>query len=372
MKRFHVFTFAFIFLSGALLSAQPAIEHTCTVFRAGEDSTHTYRIPAIVQARSGVILAFAEARRENAKDAGDIDLVLKRSSDGGRTWSEMITVWEDGVNTCGNPSPVVLESGRIVLLTTWNHGRDRSRLIKERRGRDTRRAFVMFSDDEGLTWSSAREITADVKLPDWTWYATGPCHAIVKQKAPHKGRIIVPCDHNTEVDEITYSHFIYSDDGGESWHLGAVSEPANNESTVAELPDGSLLLNMRGVRTVEKNAQYRALALSRDGGITLRPQLKHKSLQEPVCEGSMINFSKNGKLTRTLLFSNPDYMKDRRFMTIKRSDDCGRTWKVALKLSDSPAAYSDMVILQDTDVGILYETGEESAYEQIAFSIVRF
>lgn len=347
------------------------------VFAKGDYGYHTFRIPAVVQTHSGVILAFAEARKNSASDSGDIDLVLKRSCDGGKTWGDMIVVWDDGGNVCGNPSPVVLQDGgRVLLLMTWNNGSDKESNIHTRKGIDSRRVFFCYSDDEGLTWSKAEDITLQAKDPEWTWYATGPCHAIEKQKAPHKGRIIVPCNHGVfnNVSEnkkqyfgnTTESHIIYSDDKGQTWHIGG-SPGVGNESTIAETRRGSLILNMRGRRTSEKNDQYRLVAISKDGGKTFGQAYTEKVLIEPVCEGSIINYTKEGKLTSKLLFSNPACMPQRKYMTIRQSDDNGKTWGKALRLSGDWAAYSDMVILSDGNVGIFYETGKEGPYEQIVF-----
>lgn len=105
------------------------------------------------------------------------------------------TVWDDGSNTCGNPAPAILSDGRIVMLATWNRGCDRERQIENHTSVDTRRVFVLRSEDHGRTWSHPEEITSEVKAPEWTWYATGPCHAIVKRRTPHKGRIVVPANH---------------------------------------------------------------------------------------------------------------------------------------------------------------------------------
>ena len=70
------------------------------VFTAGEEGYACYRIPAIVTTLEGTLLAFAEARRKNCGDAGDIDLVLKRSTNGGKTWQLGGTTPIDQVNEC--------------------------------------------------------------------------------------------------------------------------------------------------------------------------------------------------------------------------------------------------------------------------------
>lgn len=347
-----------------------------TIYKKGDNGFDTYRIPATILTTKGTILAFAEARKHSRSDTGDIDLVLRRSTDGGQTWGEIITVWDDADNVCGNPAPVVDQTtGRIILLSTWNNGADHEKDIHARTSKDTRRVFVLYSDDDGCSWSQPREITSSVKRKDWTWYATGPCHAIQLKKGKHKNRIVVSCNHglfkNGE-SAGSYSHLIYSDDHGNSWAIGGEGERDGNESTVTELKNGDLMLNMRSTRHKgrAKNEPYRLVALSHDQGITLEPQRYDCSLIEPVCNGSIINYSPEGKLTQTLLFSNPNHTTKRKNMTVKMSKDNGKNWQVAHQVCDTPAAYSDMVVLPDGTVGILYETGKESCYEQIEFTIL--
>jgi sialidase-1 len=145
------------------------------VFRSGEGGADTYRIPSVVATKSGALLAFAEARRGSASDTGDIDLVVRRSEDGGASWSEIEVVWDDGANTCGNPCPVVdPATGEVVLLATRNLGVDHEPRIIDGTSKGTRTVWVLRSADDGRTWSAPEEITATAKRPDWTWYATGP------------------------------------------------------------------------------------------------------------------------------------------------------------------------------------------------------
>jgi sialidase-1 len=95
------------------------------IFVGKNDGYNTFRIPAIVKSKDGTLLAFCEGRKNSGSDTGDIDLLLRRSIDGGNKWSRIITVWDDGSNTCGNPTPVVdPETGRIHLLMTWNFATD--------------------------------------------------------------------------------------------------------------------------------------------------------------------------------------------------------------------------------------------------------
>src|SRR5688572_4491882 len=100
------------------------------IFAAGQNGYHTYRIPSLIASKPGTLLAFCEGRKNSASDAGDIDVLMKRSTDNGKTWSEHRVLWDDGTNTCGNPCPVVdQETGTIWLLLTHNLGTDREASI---------------------------------------------------------------------------------------------------------------------------------------------------------------------------------------------------------------------------------------------------
>ena len=341
-----------------------------TVFEKGLSGYSTFRIPAIVRTKENTLLAFAEARRNNESDSGDIDLVVRRSEDGGKTWGDIIVVWEDAENTCGNPAPVVEQnSGRIILLMTWNKGSDKERAIMRRISEDTRRVFICHSDNDGVSWSTPKQITSSVKPEEWAWYATGPCHAIQLQHKSNRNRIVVPCVHSLYDGKRTYynAHLIYSDDGGESWKIGATL-PGGNESTVVERADGSLMHNSRWQRGPAKYARH--YAISNDGGVTCGEVIRDKSLIEPVCQGSIIGYSVKGKATNKLLFSNPASTKQRNTLTLRQSKDGGASWSKGLVIEEGPSAYSDLVILPRKQVGILFECGKESPYERIDFRIV--
>lgn len=368
------------FVLAVLSFGHTSVHDAVTVYRKGENGYDTYRIPMIMAARDGRLLAFAEARKNSRSDSGDIDIVVKSSDDGGKSWSPAITVWDDGGNTCGNPSAVLdRESGRIILVATWNKGCDKEKDIHHLTSSDTRRVFSLYSDDNGQTWSKAVEITDQAKDESWTWYASGPCHAIQLSKGQYKGRIVVPCNHGVFEQrdyQGTASHLIYSDDHGTTWHIGGIAD-GGNESTVTELKNGTILLNMRGQRNSEnkRNGYTRLSAVSRDGGETLGKTFRAKNLIEPICNGSILTFTKKGQATIKTLYSGPRDTLERKNMTICESRDGGRSWREVVSVTSGPAAYSDMVILPDGKVGILYETGNKFRYERIdfrAFSADRF
>jgi BNR/Asp-box repeat. len=367
--RFLVF-FGFLWLGTAIFSGASAPSAN-DVFISGMDGYHTYRIPALVVTTNGTVLAFCEGRKNSRSDTGKIDLLLKRSTDGGKTWSPQQIVRSDGDNVCGNPAPVVDESTGVAwLLMTWNLGAEGEREINSGTSKDTRRVFVTHSADDGVTWARPQEITASVKKADWRWYATGPANGIQLTRGVHKGRLVIPCNHtelNDSSQSVSRSHVIYSDDHGTTWQLGGIEDELTNESTVVERADGSLLHNMRSYH--KKNR--RAVAISEDAGATWSRVKLDETLIEPVCQGSLLryNWPKNGSRSR-ILFSNPASTK-RENLTIRISYDEGDTWPVSKLIQAGPSAYSCLAVLPDKSIACLFECGDNTAYEKISLARIR-
>lgn len=335
---------------------------TLFLFNSKTQGYNCYRIPAIIQTKKGTLLAFAEARKRNCSDAGDINLVMKRSDDKGETWSEMQVIWDDGINTCGNPVPIIDQStGRIFLIMNWNWTTDTYSKIVNKTSEDTRRVYMMYSDDDGLTWSTPKDITKSAKMSSWTWHSAGPCHGIQLRKGKFKGRLIAPCSFVEAGSKKSYAYVIYSDDHGQTWQIGKpYSKAGAGESSVAERSDGSLMLNMRS------NTGLRFVATSNDGGVNWTAFDNYK-LIDPACQGSLLSYP--GGSDNYLFFSNPSSTTKRENMKIQMSTDGGKNWDVSYPVHKGPAGYSDMVMLSDTTIGILYEWGDgESGYhERIAF-----
>jgi sialidase-1 len=330
-----------------------------------------------VHSRLGFLVCFlwlstdllsAVAAPVSRSDTGKIDLLLKRSTDGGKAWSAQQVVRSDGDNVCGNPAPIVDETTGIVwLLMTWNLGADGEREINSGTSKDTRRVFITHSADDGFTWAKPQEITASVKKADWCWYATGPANGIQLTRGTHKGRLVIPCNHtelNATGQPASRAHVIYSDDHGATWHLGGIEDALTNESTVVELADGSLLHNMRSYH--KKNR--RAVTISTDGGATWSRVKLDDALIEPVCQGSILryNWPENAIRSR-ILFSNPASIK-RENLTLRASYDEGATWPVSKVLHSGPSAYSCLAVLPDKSIACLFERGEKSAYEKISLA----
>lgn len=349
--------------AAALEAAEPDFWST-EVFTSGTHGYHTFRIPSLLVAPDGTLLAFCEGRKSGRGDSGDIDLVLRRSKDGGKTWSDLKVVWDDGQNTCGNPCPVVdRQTGRIILPMTWNNGQDTEREIMEGRSLDTRRVFLSISDDCGETWSAPREITSMAKKPHWRWYATGPGVGIQLERGSRRGRLVIPCNHSDHSDDQHpyRSHVIFSDDGGHTWQIGGVAEPRTNESQAVELVNGRLLLNMRSY-----HGRYRrAVAISEAWGASWGPVRLHPDLIEPVCQASLLRFTAADRDDRNrLLFANPASTRRER-MTVRISYDEGLTWPISRVIYEGASAYSCLARLPGDRIGLLYERDD---YQRIVFA----
>ncbi len=357
---------AALFLAGSRPLRSAGLESS-DVYVAKQEGYAAFRIPALVTASNGDLLAFCEGRRNDASDKGRIETVLKRSRDGGRSWTPLQVVWADGDNTCGNPTALIdQETRQVWLLMTWNLGEDSEKQILNGTSSDTRRVYVTHSSDNGATWSKPEEITRDVKPADWRWYATGPGNGIQLKTGPHRGRLVIPANHSIWRDgkPVYRSHAILSDDHGATWRPGGVEEELTNESAIAECSDGSLIQNMRSYHGKNR----RAVARSRDGGETWSPVKLDDSLVEPVCQASLIDLEPAGPTrARPLVFSNPASLK-REAMTVRASFDDGETWPVSVRIYSGPSAYSSLGVLRDGTVVCLYENGVKNPYEKISIA----
>ena len=322
----------------------PAIvwsQESSDVFVSGEGGYHTYRIPALVVAGTGTVFAFCEGRKTSPSDAGDIDLLLKRSADDGVTWGDLLVVHEEGGSaeiTIGNPCPIVGAEGVVHLLFTRNNAR----------------VFHITSRNDGATWTEPRDITAALAGFDfpWTRVGTGPGHGLRLSG----GRLLAPLWLNERTGQNYRSAVLYSDDGGESWQAGWLVGPEvadTNECMAAELPDGTVYLNMRAQKSV-----FRAVAWSVDRGQTWAVPTLDESASSPVCQASVL------RLGERMFFAGPAG-PGRTNLAIKVSNDGARTWRELKVLHEGPAAYSDLALSPDGNLLCLYECGTEGPYEAI-------
>ncbi|EPD67428.1 sialidase family protein [Streptomyces sp. HGB0020] len=347
------------------------------LFKASQDPGYAcFRIPAIVRTNDGTLLAFAEGRVLNCGDAADIDIVLKRSTDGGRTWGPLQVVNDGGGDTHGNPAPIVdRRTGRILLAETYNTGRTDSASCSVPCDRTP---HLQYSDDDGVSWSEPRDLSSEILPANWnSWYATGPVHGIQLTRGRHAGRLVFGV--NTETwngSRVTANHaaLIVSDDGGDHWRIGATDSwpiaddgtfrQKPSEMTLTERTDGSVLVS--GRETDGTDLGHRTQAVSRDGGSSFTaPFHALPDLYTPQVQGSML------RLGDRILLACPGDPDRRRTMMIRSSYDGGRTWDSVDRgtvVTTDWSGYSDMAYTGHDTVGLMYEGGAVDARDEIRFA----
>jgi sialidase-1 len=357
-----------------LVAAEPLLERSA-VFPPSWNGIARYRIPGLVVTPKGTVLAYSEARKNNSSDWGEIEIHLRRSTDGGKTWADSQHIAHHGARLEGNPrkaeggekeqtvnNPVAIvdrETGAIEFLYCINYAR----------------CYSMRSNDDGLTWSQPVDITASFEpfraKYDWKVIATGPGHGIQLKS----GRLVVPIwlaygavgDHKPSA-----AGTLYSDDHGKTWQAGDLCLPNEgdfgdpNETMITELSDGLVMLVSRSV----SKANRKLITTSADGATGWTTPVFHDQLWEPICMASIATHPSG-----VLLFSNPHTLgraKDgqeipagrgkRENLCIKLSRDDGKTWPINKVLDPGKAAYSDLAILPDGTVLCLYEADTSIDY----------
>ena len=385
----------FIIIAAFSFSKSIAQYTTVPVFTSGTESHKSYRIPAIISLPNGELLAIAEGRVHGAGDFGDINIVMKRSTDKGQTWGALQYIAEFDTLQCGNPAPVVdltdpqYPQGRIFLF--YNTGNNHEGEV--RKGKGYKQVWYKTSTNGGRTWTEPTDITLQVHRPnypqanaaynfkeDWRTYANTPGHAMQFQTGKYKGRIYVAANHSAggpqKQAEDYDAHGFYTDDHGKTFHLGAsLNIPGSNESMATEISGGKLLFNSRNQKG---DIRARIIGISSNGGETWDTTYFDRNLPDPVCQASILTIGKK-KGKNILAFCNAADEKLRDNLTLRISFDDGKTWKKNFLLDKNTTpyenknkdytAYSDIVKLNEKAIGILYE---KENYSQIVFTIVKW
>jgi sialidase-1 len=362
------------------------------VFISGKEAYKSYRIPAIIGLPNKDLLAFCEGRVNGSGDFGDINIVMKRSNNGGKNWNPLVTIVDADSLQAGNPAPVVdlsdpsFPNGRIFLF--YNTGNNHEGEV--RKGNGLREVWYKTSTDNGKSWSTPVNITLQVHRPmqpqvypdynfaeDWRSYANTPGHAMQFQNGRYKGRIFIAANHSSGDPKEQFSeytaHGFYTDDHGKTFHIGAsIAIAGSNESMAAELSHDQLMMNSRNQKG---DVRARIVSLSHDGGTTWDTSYFDQTLIDPVNQGSILTVGKKrGK--SVIAFCNAADTKRRNNLTLRISYDDGKTWARKYVIDKSPqgvktdyTAYSDMVKVGKQKIGVLYE---KDSYKEIVFSIIKY
>lgn len=329
-------------------------------FKAGDNGYLIFRIPAIWTAPNKPLLAFAEGRVTKRRASGNIDLVLRRSLDGGQTWQPLQIVADLADDFCGNPC-IVQDSttGRLWLAFTRSPGAATEEEIVAGTAAATQ-VWITHSDDDGATWAKPREIATGRKAT-WGWYGTGPGLGLFLGNA-QQNRLLIPAYHTD--GGVYRTHCIYSDDHGETWQLGDIAADNTSEPQVVVMSDGLLLMN---ARTIAGKGELRTLVKSADWGQTWQPAKDVTALTENHCQGCLYRCFRSGSKDQfDLIFTQPSLRK-RAGVFAWLSEDGGKTWPFAQPIWRGASAYTAMIRNQDGLVCLLLECGEQDPYAQIAF-----
>lgn len=348
------------------------------LFTAGTNGYTIYRIPGIIVTPKGSLLVYCEARK-NRSDWAAIDPLIRRSTDGGKTWEPAKRLPLPDVKITKNPAALARKSGKegettvnnIVLIPDSRTGAVHGLYCIE-----YQRCFYIRSDDDGQNWTIPREVTAACEelrpTYDWKVVATGPGHGIQLRS----GRLIVPVwlARGTEGNGHKPSCIstIYSDDSGKTWHAGQIianeTDPLTNpsETVIAELADGRVMVNIRS-----ENKKRRAVATSPDGVTRWSRPDFDEALIEPVCMASLCRYSTATAGGRNrLLFSNPNSPTARRNLTVRLSEDDGKTWTASRVLEPGASAYSDLAVGPDGTIYCVYERGKPDQKNADAYQLL--
>lgn len=339
------------------------------IHRQGEHSCHTFRIPGIAKTNEGTLLAVYDMRYRSRRDLqGHMDIGLSRSTDGGKTWEAPRPIMDMGEygglpedqNGCSDPNILVDKTtGEIFVSAVWTHGKPGTHQWKGNGSEpglelsQSSQFMVVKSTDDGKTWSTPENWTSKLKNPDWHLFAPAPGNGITLSN----GTLVMPTA-GRDATGLPFSNFMWSKDHGKTWTLATHARSNTTECAVAELSDGSLMLNMRDNRNREDKSETngRAVSVTTDLGKTWTVHSSdHGSLPEPVCMASLISHRlKDGR--NVLFFSNPGHRSKRQNMTVQMSLDDGQTWSKRIALDEAGGAYSSLVMVNEQTVGILYES----------------
>jgi len=352
-------------------SADNTESNSVLLHKQGEHDCHTFRIPGIARTNDGTLLAVYDMRYNSRRDLqGHMDIGLSRSTDGGKSWEAPRPIMDMGEfgslpedqNGCSDPNILVdRTTGEIFVAAVWTHGKPGTHQWTGKGSEpgielsQSSQFMVVRSNDDGKTWGKPENWTKALKNPEWHLFAPCPGNGITLKD----GTLVMPTA-GRDKNGLPFSNLMWSKDHGKTWKVSTPARTNTTECAVAELADGSLMLNMRDNRNRSDKSETngRAVSTTTDLGATWKVHSSdHGALPEPVCMASLIHHTlKDGR--RILIFSNPHSRTSRRKMTIQVSLDDGTTWpeKHRLELDSKGGAYSSLVIVEEGVVGILYES----------------
>lgn len=319
-----------------------------------QDSIACYRIPALVTAPNGDLIATIDERVPSCNDlrgSDDINIVGRRSSDNGKSWSEIETIADLPLGESASDPSMIVDGETGVIFLFYNF----MNLTTEP---DVYYLHLMRSEDNGKTWSEPEDITDQITPADWKndfkFITSGRGIQTSTGKLLH---CLVNLDHGM--------HLFGSDDHGASWFLIETPIEPADESKVVELADGTWMINSR-----TKGTGYRYVHTSTDAGMSWKTRAD-STLIDPACNASIIRYSAiaAGDDKNRLIFSNAASQESRTNLTVRVSYDEGETWTVGKTVYTGGSAYSTLTVLENGDIGLLFEKDEYQENAFVSFSL---
>lgn len=329
------------------------------LFSGGDGGSKHYRIPAIVKARDGSLITATDKRWDYPYDLPcHIDVVVRRSTDEGQTWSNPVTIAGEGTDTgFGDPALVLnRRNGEVICLCASNKGFFHST------SQFPIRICQMISTDNGITWSSPQDITdmvygngsSDPVTQSWqaAFVASGSATQL------RSGRLMAAIAVRETSSRAISNFVMYSDDNARSWQVSTYrASPDGNEAKLVELDNGYVLMSIR-------NYGARLFSISKDHGMSWSTPFTQEAIPDPFCNGDLIRYTAltDGYNRNRILHSIP-YSDSRENVTVLLSYSEGESWPIRKTIYSGASAYSSLTILSDGTIGIYYEAGEYEIYQ---------
>lgn len=334
------------------------------LFAPGDYNSTNYRIPTVVVAHDGSIVTATDKRKVNQTDLPeDIDILINRSTDNGKTWSEPLTIAQGTGRYKGFGDAALVrtnEAGGLLCIFVGGTG------FFESTPSQPIRTYVCKSADNGITWSTPKDITSqlygancsDISRSKWYGSFCTSGAGLLGSDGTIYFVAAVRETSSTSVGAIS-NYVYYSRDNGETWNVSSCVMPSNgNEAKIAELNDKTLLVSIRN-----QNKGSRYYATSVDRGENWSEIKKWNEMVEPGCNGDMIYYTSvnDGYEKNRILHSVPDHASDRSNVTVFISYDEGKTWPVKKSICPGGSAYSSLCKLPDGTIGAYVEENDGTA-----------
>lgn len=327
------------------------LAHTL-LFQPGDYNSTNYRIPGVITAKDGSIVAVTDKRKYNQGDLPeDIDIVCRRSTDGGHTWSEPYTIaqgtgYNHGFGDCvlaWTNDDNGLIAGFVGGVGLWNSTPS-----------NPIRSYIARSYDNGQTWTEPEDITdfifgSNCVVPEHrTWRASffGSGNGLITST----GRIMFVAAIRETTAQSLSNYAVYSDDNGITWHVSGRASVSGDEAKVTELVDGRILMSIR-------HNGKRWYNISNDGGETWQSSTSTwNDITAPACNGDMIRYtSVNHGFNKNRLLHSVPFGSSRTDVSVYISYDEGETWPVRKCIVPYSSAYSSLCVLPDGTIGLYVE-----------------